>query len=95
MMVPLDHRAIEVTFTRRAICVELTDGRQVSAPLEWFPALECASGDARDTWEISDDGNILAWPSLRERISVPFLLSLRAGTSVSTSDLDLFGGVKS
>lgn len=83
MIVPIDHRAVEVTFSRKALCVELSDGRMICAPLDWFPAVECAHIPQRDDWQIADDGNVLWWPDLRERVSVPFLLSLRGGLSVA------------
>jgi|KBSSwiStaDraftv2_1062776.scaffolds.fasta_scaffold417931_3 hypothetical protein len=90
MIVPLDHRAVEVTFTRTTLCVELSDGRQIVTPLEWFPALDLAAASRREHWEIHEDGNLLVWPYLGERITVAFLLSLRAGTIVLHRSDDLF-----
>jgi hypothetical protein len=92
MMVPLDHRAVEVSFTRYAMCVELSDGRKICAPLEWFPALDCAAPTRRDHWEILDDGNTLHWPYLGERISMAFLMSLKAGESVALGGVAAAGG---
>ena len=88
MMVPIDHRAVEVTFTRKSLSVELSDGRQIVAPLEWFPALHLATASRREHWQIASDGNIVEWPYLGERVSVQFLLSLKPGWNLVRSTDD-------
>lgn len=82
MMTEIDHRAVEVTFTRQDVCFLLNDGRTVCAPLEWFPVLEAASPARRDCWSVVADGNVVEWANLHERISVAFMLSLKSGWNV-------------
>jgi hypothetical protein len=77
MIVPLDHTICEVSFTKQNLCVEFADGRQLCAPLEWFPLLHSATIDRRDEFEISADGMTVSWPEIGERISADFLLARR------------------
>jgi hypothetical protein len=41
----IDALAVEVSFTEDALHVVLTDGREVSAPLHWFPRLLMATAE--------------------------------------------------
>ena len=41
--ISLDPVAVDVTVTGEALRVVLADGREVSAPLEWFPRLRDAA----------------------------------------------------
>jgi hypothetical protein len=77
MIVPLDHTICEVMIDRRTLCVEFVDGRQVCAPLEWFPLLSAAAPADRDDFRIADDGLSVSWPKLGERVSAEFLLARR------------------
>ena len=78
MIVPLDHAICSVEIKKSALCVELMDGRQLCAPLEWFPMLSAARdhGGCR----IASDGLSVEWPDLGERVTVEFLLAGRHGT---------------
>lgn len=84
MIVPLDHTICEVTIARQSLCVEFVDGRQVCAPLEWFPLLHAAHIPDRDEWVIAEDGLSVLWPALGEKVSADFLLARRQ--SVAKSD---------
>lgn len=44
--------AIEVSFTDDALHVVLADGREISAPLQWFPRLLQATPEQRAQWEL-------------------------------------------
>jgi hypothetical protein len=44
--------------------VRLADGREVSAPLEWFPALRAATAEQRRNWRLIGGGVGLHWPDL-------------------------------
>lgn len=79
MIVPLDHTICEVSFTKHWLCVELVDGRTVTAPLEWFPLLHAAKPDQRTLFVIADSGLSVEWPVLGEKISADFLLARRNG----------------
>lgn len=80
-MVTLDGTACDVAIVRqgnvRALSVELSDGRRISAPLDWFPALGLATEDQAEHYEIADDGLSIAWQELGECVSVAFLLTRR------------------
>jgi len=55
--------------------VFFTDGRVLSVPLQWFPALRRASGEQRERYEIAGGGISLHWPDLDEDLSVAGLLA--------------------
>jgi hypothetical protein len=48
--------ATDVSFTEDALHVVLADGREVSAPLQWFPRLQKATAEERGQWELIGDG---------------------------------------
>jgi len=48
--------AIDISFTADALQVVLADGREVSAPLQWFPRLLKATPEQRAQWELIGDG---------------------------------------
>lgn len=56
--------------------VALTDGREISAPLERFPRLVAASPAQRDHWEITAFGTAVRWPDIDEDIGVAGLLGV-------------------
>jgi hypothetical protein len=67
-------RAKKVTFDMDNMWVELTDGRQLGAPLAYFPRLLDAAQAQRDAYVISGGGAGLHWDELDEDISVRGLL---------------------
>ena len=75
--VPVEPLAVEASFTDDALRVRLADGREVSAPLEWFPALRAASAEQRRNWRLIGGGVGLHWPDLDEDVSVAGLLAVR------------------
>jgi hypothetical protein len=42
LAVKFDRHAIDVSFTQTSLHFILADGREISAPLEWFPSLRDA-----------------------------------------------------
>ena len=64
-----------VTFTEDELCVELTDGRTVTAPLAWYPRLAQASLAERNNWRLIGRGEGIHWPDLDEDISIENLLT--------------------
>lgn len=78
MIVPLDHTICEVTVQKRALCVELCDGRTLCAPLDWFPLLDMARPVMLAKFEIAEDGLSIIWPDLGEVVSSEFLLARRS-----------------
>jgi hypothetical protein len=69
-----DPRVAGVRFTDKALAIELKDGREISAPLSWFPRLAAATPEQRKQWEISAAGHGIHWPSIDEDLSVDGLL---------------------
>ena len=67
--------AIDVSFTEDALHVVLADGREISAPLQWFPRLLRATPEERAHWELIGDGIGIHWPMDDEDIEVESLLA--------------------
>ena len=67
--------AIDVSFTEDALHVALADGREISAPLQWFPRLLRATSEERTQWELIGDGIGIHWPLVDEDIEVESLLA--------------------
>jgi hypothetical protein len=72
--VRLDATAIDVTVTDDRILVVLADGRELAAPLAWFPRLADATADQRRNWRVIGRGHGIHWPDIDEDISVASLL---------------------
>jgi Protein of unknown function (DUF2442) len=66
--------AVDVSCSRDAVCVTLSDGRVDSAPLVWFPRLADASSRDRSDWELIGDAIGIHWEAIDEDISVASLL---------------------
>jgi hypothetical protein len=52
----------------------LSDGRELSAPLAWFPRLRDATPAQRQNWGSIGGGHGIHWPDLDEDISVRALM---------------------
>ncbi len=74
LAVRLDPDAIDVEVTDTALRITLADGRELSAPVEWFPRLRDASGAQRRNWRLIGGGEGVHWPDLDEDIAVSTLL---------------------
>lgn len=70
----LEPLARDIRFTKNAIHVVLADGREVSAPLQWFPRLLHATAKQRAKWELIGDGIGIHWP-LVDNVEVASLLA--------------------
>ncbi len=68
--------AIDVQFVDAAMRVALSDGREVSVPLEWFPRLRDATDEQRRRWRLIGAGEGIHWSDLDEDISISSLLGL-------------------
>ena len=69
--------AVDVSFSETALHVVLADGRELSAPLEWFPLLRNASVSQRMIWRFIGGGQGIHWPEIDEDISIAGLLRVR------------------
>ena len=75
--VKVDATAVAVTVMDDRILVVLADGRELAAPLAWFPRLADATVAQRQNWRLIGRGHGIRWPDVDEDISVASLL--RAG----------------
>ena len=56
--------------------VTLADGRELAAPLEWFPRLRDATTEQWSHWRLIGRGQGIHWPDVDEDISVAGLMRL-------------------
>ena len=66
--------ATSVRFTKDMMCVQLSDGREISVPLEWFPRLRSATAAQRSRWCLIGKGIGIHWSDIDEDVSVSGLL---------------------
>ena len=74
LAVKLDPHAIDVMIDEAALHIVLADGREISAPLEWFPRLRDASAAQRTNWRLIGRGVGVHWPDIDEDIAVSTLM---------------------
>ncbi|GBD96401.1 MAG TPA: DUF2442 domain-containing protein [Nitrospirae bacterium] len=67
--------AENVRVTKDTLSVDLSDGRTISAPLEWFPRLVYATSKERNNWRLTGRGHGIHWEDIDEDISVEGLLA--------------------
>ncbi len=65
---------MDVSFVDDVMQVNLTDGREIRVPLEWFPKLRDASPEVRQNWRLIGKGIGIHWPDLDEDLSLEGLL---------------------
>ncbi len=63
---------VDVRVTKDTLCVDLSDGRTISAPIVWFPRLLHGTPKERAKFELGHFG--VHWPDLDEDISIEGLL---------------------
>ncbi|MDY6784826.1 MAG: DUF2442 domain-containing protein [Cyanobacteriota bacterium] len=69
--------ANRVIFTDETFIVDLTDGRSLSIPINWYPRLMHASPQERQNWQLLGDGYAVEWADIDEHIGVEGLLAGR------------------
>ena len=67
--------AEDVRVTEDTLSVDLSDGRTISVPLEWFPRLVQATAEERNNWRLIGRGHGIHWEDLDEDIGVEGLLA--------------------
>ena len=70
----LDSDAVDVETTDLVLRLILADGRELAAPLEWFPRLRDATPEQRRHWRLIGGGQGIHWPDIDEDIAVAPLL---------------------
>lgn len=66
--------AVSIWFRDTQMHVVLEDGRELSVPIDWFPALRDASQEQRENWRFIGDGEGIHWDELDEDILIEGLL---------------------
>lgn len=69
--------AVAVKITSDSLNVDLSDGRTISVPLEWYPRLVHAAPAERKNWRLIGRGHGIHWEDVDEDISVEGLLAGR------------------
>ena len=72
----MDTCTTNLYFDAERLHVHLSDGREISAPLSWFPRLQHATDEQRQQWELIGQGRGIHWEAIDEDISVAGLLGL-------------------
>lgn len=72
--IKMNSDAVDVETTDSVLRVTLADGRELSAPLEWFPRLRDATAEQRGHWRLIGGGEGIHWPDVDEDIAVATLL---------------------
>ncbi len=68
--------AIDVLLDDEMLRIRLADGREIAAPLEFFPRLRDATKEQRSQWKLIGGGYGIHWEELDEDISVRGLMRL-------------------
>ena len=66
---------VAVNFDNNKLHVLLSDGREIIAPLEWFPRLQDATSAQRENYRLIGRGVGIHWEDVDEDISVEGLLA--------------------
>lgn len=74
LAVRMDSHAVDVSVDENTLRFVLADGREISAPLEWFPRLRDASPELRKKWRLIGRGVGVHWPDVDEDIAVDTLM---------------------
>jgi hypothetical protein len=72
--IKVDATAVDVTVTDERLTVILADGRELSAPLAWFPRVLEATDAQRQKWRFIGGGKGIHWPEIDEDVSIASLL---------------------
>ena len=70
----IEASATKVWFDQYNMWIALTDGRQLSIPIEYFPRLLNGTQEQRKKYVLSGNGTGIHWDGLDEDISVAGLL---------------------
>ena len=77
--------AVDVLVTDDTLAVDLSDGRTISVPIEWYPRLVYGTPEERNNWNIIGTGQGIHWHDLDEDISVEGIIAgNRSGESQSS-----------
>jgi hypothetical protein len=77
--------AIDVKIADAMLRVVLDDGREIAAPVAWFPRLRDATAAQSANWRLIGRGEGIHWPDIDEDISVESLLGGQPNTAGQSS----------
>jgi hypothetical protein len=75
LAIKVEPKVVDLSFTSDALKVILADGREISAPLEWFPRLRDANDKQRKNWRLIGKGIGIHWEDIDEDVSIKSLLA--------------------
>lgn len=85
LVLEADPEAKDVQIEGGKLLVHLTDGRELSVPLDWYPRLLHATSAERANWQLLGDGYAIEWPDVDEHVGVEGLLAgRRSGESAES-----------
>jgi len=77
--------AVDAWVSSDTLSVELSDGRTISVPLDWYPRLTHATEKERADWRLIGRGHGVHWEAIDEDVGVEGLLAGRpSGESQSS-----------
>lgn len=65
---------VDVRVDDRQLVADLSDGRQIAAPIRWYPRLHAATPGQRANWRLVGQGYGVHWPDVDEDVSLDMLL---------------------
>jgi hypothetical protein len=68
-------RAVGLRFEKDRLVLELSDHREVSVPMSWYPTLQKAKPSQRKQWELIGQGSGFHWEALDLDLSVRGLVN--------------------
>lgn len=77
LAVEVEPLAVDVQCTEDDLRVRLADGREIAAPLVWFPRLRDATAEQRSDWRLIGGGMGIHWKAIDEDVSIESLLRSR------------------
>ncbi|MBU0567998.1 DUF2442 domain-containing protein [bacterium] len=77
LVLEIEPAALSITIRGERLMVDLSDGRSIVVPLEWYPRLVHGSLKERNNWQLLGDGYAIEWPDLDEHIGIEGLLAGR------------------
>lgn len=63
-----------ISISEDTLTADLSDGRTISVPLNWYPRLLHGTPEERANWRLIGQGEGIHWPDLDEDISVENLI---------------------
>jgi len=76
-----------IKFSRAKMTLIFSDGREVSAPIKWYPRLLKATAKQLNNWEICGAGRGIHWPDLDEDLSIDGILNGRPSFEYQSAKL--------